>query len=52
MMMSIWNLVWIVPLVATFGLMTGCMLAAAAREDERMMTERKGGDPGCLKKEN
>lgn len=35
-MIEAWHLLWIVPLAAMFGLMTGCMLAAAAREDERM----------------
>jgi hypothetical protein len=34
-MINAWHLVWIIPLAATFGLLTGCMLAAAAREDER-----------------
>lgn len=34
-MMNIWHVIWIVPLSASIGLLCGCMLCAAAREDER-----------------
>ena len=51
-MMSVWHLVWLMPLAGSAGFMLAALMAAAAREDERMMTECKGGDPGCLKKEN
>lgn len=35
MMINALHLLWIVPMAAAFGLLTGCMLAAAKREDER-----------------
>lgn len=47
MMINALNLLWIVPMAATFGLMTGCMLAAASREDEQMEKERRKKDGGA-----
>ncbi len=46
-MIHAWHLLWIVPLAACFGLLVGCMLSAAAREDERMEKERRKKDGGA-----
>lgn len=33
-MMSLWHLVWIVPLCVTVGIFAACLAAAAAERDE------------------